>query len=185
MNEPHIFEQKHSQKNSMSAFMEGFPGGSDDKETTCNAGDLGSIPGLGRLPGGGHVNPLQYSCLENPHGQRSHEFWIYGKFKKLVKLNKYWELCAGRHLGDIVDSVPDLCNTANVAIKCVTWFLFVYSLKKLISEMVYFSQLLAGRTDYPVHSEHDFWRPISQKKIRDMLQWNSNSKRATHLLSLK
>lgn len=51
--------------------------------------------------------------------------------------------------------------------------------------MVYFSQLLVGRTDYLVHSEHDIWRPVSQKKIRDTLQWNSNSKRATHLLSLK
>ena len=43
----------------------GFPGGLDGKESTCNAGDLGSIPGLGRSPGGGHGNPLQYSCLEN------------------------------------------------------------------------------------------------------------------------
>jgi len=42
-----------------------------DKESTCNAGDLGSIPGLGRSPGGGHGNPLQYSCVENPRGQRS------------------------------------------------------------------------------------------------------------------
>ena len=49
----------------------GFPGGSDGKESTCNVRDLGSIPGLGRSPGGGHVNPHQYSCLENPHGQRS------------------------------------------------------------------------------------------------------------------
>ena len=49
----------------------GFPGGLDSKESTCNAGDLGSIPGLGRSPGGGHGNPLQYSYLENPHGQRS------------------------------------------------------------------------------------------------------------------
>ena len=48
----------------------GFPGGSDSKESTCDAGDLGSIPGLGRSPGGGQSNPLQYSCLENPHGQR-------------------------------------------------------------------------------------------------------------------
>ena len=46
-------------------------GGSDDKEFACNVGDLGSIPGLERSPGGGHGNPLQYSCLENPHGQRS------------------------------------------------------------------------------------------------------------------
>ena len=44
----------------------GFPGGSDGKEFTCNAGDLGSIRGLGRSPGGGHGNPLQYSSLENP-----------------------------------------------------------------------------------------------------------------------
>ena len=49
----------------------GFPGGSGGKESACNAGDLGSIPGLGRSPGGGHGNPLQYSCLESPHGQRS------------------------------------------------------------------------------------------------------------------
>ena len=46
-------------------------GGTDGKESTCNVGDLGSIPGLGRSPGGGHGNPLQYFCLENPHGQRS------------------------------------------------------------------------------------------------------------------
>ena len=44
----------------------GFPGGSDGKESTCNAGDLGSIPGLGISPGEGNGNPLQYSCLGNP-----------------------------------------------------------------------------------------------------------------------
>ena len=48
----------------------GFPGGSEGKEPACNAGDLGSIPGLGRSPGGGYGNPLQYSCLENPQGER-------------------------------------------------------------------------------------------------------------------
>ena len=48
----------------------GFSGGSDRKESTCNAGDLGSIPGLGKSPGGGPNNPLRYSCLENRHGQR-------------------------------------------------------------------------------------------------------------------
>ena len=50
-----------------------FPGGSEGKASTCNVGDLGSIPGLGRCPGGGHGNPLQYSCPENYHGQRSLE----------------------------------------------------------------------------------------------------------------
>ena len=44
----------------------GFPDSSVGKESACNAGDLGSIPELGRSPGGGHGNTLQYSCLENP-----------------------------------------------------------------------------------------------------------------------
>ena len=48
-----------------------FPGSSAGKEFACNAGDLGSISRLRRSPGGGHGNPLQYCCLENPHGQRS------------------------------------------------------------------------------------------------------------------
>ena len=49
----------------------GFSGGSDSKESACNSGDLGLILGFGRPPKGGHGNPLQYSCWENPHGQRS------------------------------------------------------------------------------------------------------------------
>ena len=44
----------------------GFPGGSEDKASACNAGDPGSIPGLGKSLGEGNGNPLQYSCLENP-----------------------------------------------------------------------------------------------------------------------
>ena len=51
--------------------MRGFPGGSDGKESTCNVGDLGSNPGLGWSPGGGHNNPLQYSGLENSHEESS------------------------------------------------------------------------------------------------------------------
>ena len=53
------------------SFYWGFPGGSDCKKTACNAGDLGLIPGLEWSPRGGHGYPLQYSCLENPHGQRN------------------------------------------------------------------------------------------------------------------
>ena len=49
---------------------QGFPGGSDGEEYACNAGDLGSNSGSWRSPGGGHDNPLQYSCLES-HGQKS------------------------------------------------------------------------------------------------------------------
>ena len=50
----------------------GFPGGASGKEPACNAGDVGdvgSMSGLGRFPGGGHGNLLQYSCLENPMGR--------------------------------------------------------------------------------------------------------------------
>ena len=52
-------------------YSKGLPCSSNSKESACNTGDQGSIPGLGRSPGGGHGNLLQYSCLENPHGQRS------------------------------------------------------------------------------------------------------------------
>ena len=45
--------------------VQGFPSSSDGKVSACNEGDLGSIPGLGRSPGEGNGNPLQYSCLEN------------------------------------------------------------------------------------------------------------------------
>ena len=45
--------------------MPGFPGGSDGKESTCNVGNLGSVPGLGRSPGEGNSYPLQYSDVEN------------------------------------------------------------------------------------------------------------------------
>ena len=48
----------------------GFPGDSVGKEPAFNVGDPGSIPGLVRFPGEGHGNPLQYSCLKNPLGQR-------------------------------------------------------------------------------------------------------------------
>ena len=55
----------------------GLPWWLNGKESACNTEDLGSTPGLGRSPGGGHGNPLQYSCLENPH----REAWratVYG-----------------------------------------------------------------------------------------------------------
>ena len=51
--------------NNTVTLSEGFPGGSDGKVSAHNAGDLGLIPGLGRSPGEGNGNPLQYSCLEN------------------------------------------------------------------------------------------------------------------------
>ena len=69
----------------------GFPGGSDGKESACNAEDLTLIPGLGRSPGGGHGNPLQYSCLENPMNRGAWRASFHGGRKELdttEQLNK-------------------------------------------------------------------------------------------------
>ena len=52
------------------SYMHTYIWGSAGKESACSAGDLGSIPGLGRSPGGGHGNPVHYSGPENPHRQR-------------------------------------------------------------------------------------------------------------------
>ena len=62
-------------------FMHVFPGGSDSKESTCNAGNLGSVPGLGRSPGEGNGYPLQYSCLESPMGRGAWEVTVHGVAK--------------------------------------------------------------------------------------------------------
>ena len=65
----------------------GFPGGSDSREPTCNGGDLGSIPGLGRSPGGGHGNPLLYSCLENPMDGGAWWATVHGVTERRTRLS--------------------------------------------------------------------------------------------------
>ena len=65
----------------------GFTGGSDSKEFACNAGDLGLIPGLRRSPGGGHRNPLQYSCLENPMDRGAWRATVHGITKSQTRLS--------------------------------------------------------------------------------------------------
>ena len=65
-----------------STLLRGFPGASDSKEFAFNAGDLGLIPRLERFPGEGNGYPLQYSCLENSHRQRSLTGYIPWGHKK-------------------------------------------------------------------------------------------------------
>ena len=75
------------------------------KNPLVNAGDLSSIPGLGRCPGGGHGNPLQYSCLENPHGQRSlagYSPWV------LTKSDITEQLSTGQHCGPLINSFQEM-----------------------------------------------------------------------------
>ena len=63
----------------------GFPGGSDGKESTCNSGDLGSIPESGRSPGEGNGYPVQYSCLKNSMERRTWQATVHG-----VARQGYW-----------------------------------------------------------------------------------------------
>ena len=73
----------------------GFPSSSDSKESACNAGDLGSIPGSGRSPGEGNGNLLQYSCLENP---MDGGVWrAYGVPKSLTALSRH----SYTHMGNL------------------------------------------------------------------------------------
>ena len=64
----------------------GFPGGSAGKESACNAGDMGFIPGSGRSPGGGNSNPLQYSCLDNPMDRGAWWATVHGVTKSQTRL---------------------------------------------------------------------------------------------------
>ena len=66
---------------------QGFPGGSDGKESACKAGDLGSISGLGRSPGEGSGYPLQYSCLENTLDRVAWQAIVHGVTKKWTSLS--------------------------------------------------------------------------------------------------
>jgi len=66
-----------------------FPGGSEVKASACNVGDMGSIPGLGRSPGEGNGNPLQYSCLENPMDGGAWWATVHGVAKSQTRLSNF------------------------------------------------------------------------------------------------
>ena len=70
-------------------FLVVFAGGSKSKDSACNARDLGLIPGLGRLPGGGHGNPLQCSYLENPMGRGAWWATVHGLAKSWTQLRDW------------------------------------------------------------------------------------------------
>ena len=70
-----------------------FRGGSDSKEFACNAGDLGSIPGLGRSPGGGHGKPLQHSYLKNPMDRGAWQAIVHGVAKGWTRLSNLAQHC--------------------------------------------------------------------------------------------
>ena len=84
----------------------GFPDGSDSKESACNAGDLGSSPGSRRSPGGGHSNPLQYSCLENPMDR--------GAWQAIVhRMAKSWYTTKLSMQGFLIVGKESTCNAGD------------------------------------------------------------------------
>ena len=83
----------------------GFPGGSDGKESACNTGNLGSIPGLGSTPGEANGNPLHYSCLENPHGQVDYSPWGHKELDKTEQLGTYIKFFG---------ALPSLCSNSHI-----------------------------------------------------------------------
>ena len=91
------------------------PGDLDHKESTFSVGDLGLIPGLGRSPRGGHDNPLQYSCLENPQGQMSLVGYNPWDYKELGSTSDPANL---PHWGQ----KPEIC-TSNTSCRWLTWTL--------------------------------------------------------------
>ena len=92
----------------------GFPGGSEDKVSACNAGDPGSHPGLGRAPGEGNGNPHQYSYLENPMDR--------GAWKVIVhEVEKNWTQLSDFHLLNCNPVVFPLCYAAPPTMKADTW----------------------------------------------------------------
>ena len=84
----HTFKLIRKQKNLVTAFCFELLGlDSEGKEYACNVGDLGSIPELGRFPGGGPGNPFQYPCLEFPHEQGAWRAIVHGVTKSQTPLS--------------------------------------------------------------------------------------------------
>ena len=82
----------------------GFTGVSDSKESACNAGDMVSIPGLGRSSAEGNGNPLQYACLENSMDRRAWQGTVHGVTKSRVQPSDF-HFCMNNHIVFIHSSV--------------------------------------------------------------------------------
>ena len=98
----------------------GFPRGSDGEEYACNVWDLDSIPRLGRSPGGEHSNPLQYSCLENPHGQKS----LTGYSPRSCKESDMTEQLSTAHYLYNMKRLNNKCILKILIRKICNWILF-------------------------------------------------------------
>ena len=98
-----------------------FPGGSDSKVSAYNARDPGSVPQLGRSPGEGSGNPLQYSCLENPMDGGAWQATVHGVPKSRTRLSDFTFTFTFHH------SLCDLVQIIELVEALVSLFSFAYS----------------------------------------------------------
>ena len=137
----------------------GFSGGSDSNQSACNARDLASIPELGRSSGGGrHGNPLQYSCLKNPHGQRS----LAGYSPR------------GRKQSDMTEQ---LSHSTRRAVKC--FFLSLWFQPSLPEKK---TKLILSHQDIPNSKPTALCRGVHQNQLRTFPK-NENNKKKPCLIS--
>ena len=107
----------------------GFPGGSDGKESACNAGDLGSSPGSGKSPGEGNGYPLQYVCLGNPMDRGTWWATVYGAAKSWIQLSDYHY----RFLSCISHQFSSVQSLSHVWLFATLWTAAAIALNKLFS----------------------------------------------------
>ena len=113
----------------------GFPGGTSGKESTCQ-GDLDSIPGLGRSPGGGHGNALQCSCLDNPMDRRVRQITVHGATK-----SQTWLKWSNMHTGKLI-------------FNCLINFAFLRQTLLGCTFLVYFDNFLLVHFCISVHKRY-------------------------------
>ena len=160
----------------------GFPCDSAGKECTCNAGDLSSIPGLGRSPGGGHGNPLQYSGLEN---SMVYSPWGRKQLDTTEWLSLHWllEFLVCRLTVPCCCSVAKLCLTLCDPTNCSTpGFPVLYYLLK-------FAQTHVRWISDAIQPSHPLSSPsppaFSLSQHQGLFQWINSSHQVAQVLELQ
>ena len=98
---------RHNERLTLSLSFGSIPGGSDSKESACNAGDPGLIPGLRRSPGEGNGYPFQYACLENSMDRGAWRATVYGVEKSQTQLSDFDFISLQANLADSVSLPSD------------------------------------------------------------------------------
>ena len=146
-----------------SVYQGHFPGSSDGKESACSAGDLGSIPGLGRSPGEGHGNPLQYSCLEYPQ-------WTEEPGRLQSRSDQ---------IRSVAQSCPTLCDPMN----CIAPGLPVHN------QLPEFTETHVHRVSDAIQSSHPLSSPSppapNPSQHQSLFQWVNSSHEVTKVLEFQ